>query len=109
MTETDAPPLTVRQPGEGAMGGLVPGLGVVWKLDTEHTNGLVSIVEHPFEVGALVPPHIHHREDEYSMSPRDRLASARGTARSFWAPAGTSPSPATRSMRCGMPETYPRE
>jgi len=67
MTDPDAPPLTVRQPGEGATGGLVPGLGVVWKLDTEHTNGLVSIVEHPFDVGTLVPPHIHRREDEYSI------------------------------------------
>lgn len=67
MTNTDAPPLTVRQPGEGATGGLVPGLGVVWKLNTEHTNGMVSIVEHPFDVGTLVPPHIHHREDEYSI------------------------------------------
>jgi quercetin dioxygenase-like cupin family protein len=67
MTNTDAPPLTVRQPGEGATAGLVPGLGVVWKLDTEHTNGLVSIVEHPFDVGTLVPPHIHRREDEYSI------------------------------------------
>jgi hypothetical protein len=27
----------------------------------------VSIVEHPFPVGALVPPHLHTREDEYSI------------------------------------------
>ena len=67
MIEKSPPPLTVRQPGEGACGGLVPGLGVVWKLDTEHTNGMVAIVEHPFAVGTLVPPHIHHREDEYSI------------------------------------------
>jgi quercetin dioxygenase-like cupin family protein len=67
MATTSAPQLTVRQPGEGDSGGLVPGLGVIWKLDTEHTNGMVSIVEHPFAVGTLVPPHLHHREDEYSI------------------------------------------
>lgn len=67
MTDTSAPPLTIRRPGEGTSGGLVPGLGVVWKLDTGDTNGLVSVVEHPFDVGVLVPPHIHHREDEYSI------------------------------------------
>ena len=27
----------------------------------------MSIVEHPFEVGALVPPHVHTREDEISI------------------------------------------
>ncbi len=27
----------------------------------------MSIVEHPFPVGALVPPHLHTREDEYSI------------------------------------------
>jgi quercetin dioxygenase-like cupin family protein len=26
-----------------------------------------SIVEHTFEPGALVPPHLHHLEDEYSI------------------------------------------
>lgn len=28
---------------------------------------MVSVVEHPFDVAVLVPPHIHHREDEYSI------------------------------------------
>ncbi|HEY7045330.1 MAG TPA: cupin domain-containing protein [Nocardioidaceae bacterium] len=67
MAQLDAPPLTVRKPGEGRAGGLVPGLGVIFKLDTADTNGMVSVVEHPFDVGVLVPPHIHHREDEYSI------------------------------------------
>jgi quercetin dioxygenase-like cupin family protein len=31
------------------------------------TGGALSIVEHPFPVGALVPPHLHTREDEYSI------------------------------------------
>ena len=67
MSLTSPPPLTVRQPGEGRKGDLVPGLGVIWKLDTADTNGMVAVVEHPFAVGTLVPPHLHHREDEYSI------------------------------------------
>jgi quercetin dioxygenase-like cupin family protein len=59
--------LTVVHPGEGRVGGLVPGVGVVFKIDGEDTGGALSIVEHPFEVGALVPPHVHNREDEYSI------------------------------------------
>lgn len=61
------PPLTIVQPGEGRTGGLAPGIGVQFKLWGEDTGGAVSIVEHPFEVGALVPPHIHTKEDEYSI------------------------------------------
>lgn len=59
--------LTVVQPGEGRIGGLVPGVGVVFKIDGADSGGALSIVEHPFAVGALVPPHIHHREDEFSI------------------------------------------
>ena len=59
--------LKVVQPGEGRAGGLAPGVGVVFKIDGEDTGGALSIVEHPFAVGALVPPHIHHLEDEYSI------------------------------------------
>ena len=59
--------LKVVQPGEGRAGGLVPGVGVVFKIDGEDTGGALSIVEHPFAVGALVPPHIHNLEDEYSI------------------------------------------
>lgn len=59
--------LKVVQPGEGRAGGLGPGVGVVFKIDGEDTGGALSIVEHPFAVGALVPPHIHTLEDEYSI------------------------------------------
>ena len=59
--------LKVVQPGEGRAGGLAPGVGVVFKIDGEDTGGALSIVEHPFAVGALVPPHIHTLEDEYSI------------------------------------------
>jgi quercetin dioxygenase-like cupin family protein len=59
--------LKVVPPGEGRTGGLVPGVGVIFKIDGEDTGGALSIVEHPFAVGALVPPHIHTLEDEYSI------------------------------------------
>jgi quercetin dioxygenase-like cupin family protein len=59
--------LKVVQPGEGRAGGLAPGVGVVFKIDGADSGGALSIVEHPFAVGALVPPHVHHLEDEYSI------------------------------------------
>jgi quercetin dioxygenase-like cupin family protein len=62
-----APAVRVVQPGEGRSGGLAPGVGVVFKIDGADSGGALSIVEHPFEVGALVPPHIHTLEDEYSI------------------------------------------
>jgi mannose-6-phosphate isomerase-like protein (cupin superfamily) len=66
MTTAEAPRLTVVQPGEGRTGEL-GAIGVAFKLWGHDTNGALSIVEHPFPVGALVPPHMHTREDEYSI------------------------------------------
>jgi quercetin dioxygenase-like cupin family protein len=66
MADTQAPPLTVVRPGEGRAGEL-GGIGVVFKLWGQDTGGALSIVEHPFAVGALVEPHTHTREDEYSI------------------------------------------
>jgi quercetin dioxygenase-like cupin family protein len=57
----------VVEPGGGRRGKLAPGVGVIFKIDGEDTGGALSIVEHPFEVGALVPPHTHTLEDEYSI------------------------------------------
>src|SRR5258708_35030366 len=54
------------QPGEGATGWLGT-VGVQFKLSGSQTNGAVSVVEHPFPVGALVVPHLHTLEDEYSI------------------------------------------
>ena len=62
-----APAVKVVQPGEGRAGGLAPGIGVVFKIDGADAGGALSIVEHPFEVGALVPPHVHTHEDEISI------------------------------------------
>jgi quercetin dioxygenase-like cupin family protein len=66
-TATAATKVHVVQPGTGRVGDLGPGIGVVFKIDGQDTGGAVSIVEHPFEVGALVPPHVHTREDEISI------------------------------------------
>jgi quercetin dioxygenase-like cupin family protein len=66
MSDHDVPALTVVQPGGGPQG-FLGSIGVVFKLWGQDTGGAVSIVEHPFPVGALVPPHMHTREDEYSI------------------------------------------
>ena len=66
MSRVEAPALTVLRPGEGEERDLGT-IGVVFKLFGEQTNGQVSVVEHPFPVGACVPPHMHTREDEYSI------------------------------------------
>jgi len=42
-------------------------IGVDFKLWGHDTGGALSVVEHPFPVGALVPPHLHTLEDEYSI------------------------------------------
>jgi quercetin dioxygenase-like cupin family protein len=68
-----APGLKVLQPGEGDTGMLGPGVGVQFKLDGPDSLGALSIVEHPFAVGALVPPHIHTREDEFSIVTEGRI------------------------------------
>ena len=62
-----APQVKVVRPGEGLAGGLAPGIGVVFKIDGSDAGGALSIVEHPFDVGALVPPHVHTLEDEISI------------------------------------------
>jgi mannose-6-phosphate isomerase-like protein (cupin superfamily) len=63
---TDPPALTVVPPG-GGRSGVLGSIGVVFKLWGEQTGGDVAVVEHPFPVGALVGPHMHTREDEYSI------------------------------------------
>jgi quercetin dioxygenase-like cupin family protein len=59
--------LKVVPPGDGDRGELAKGVGVIFKIDGDDAGGGLSIVEHTFAVGALVPPHIHTREDEYSI------------------------------------------
>jgi quercetin dioxygenase-like cupin family protein len=63
---SEPPPLTVVPPGSGRTGDL-GSIEVMFKLWGEDTDGAVAVVEHPFPVGALVQPHLHTREDEYSI------------------------------------------
>jgi quercetin dioxygenase-like cupin family protein len=62
----DSPVRSAIEPGEGAAVWL-GGVGVVFKVEGRETGGAFSIVEHPVKPGALVPPHVHAREDEYSF------------------------------------------
>jgi uncharacterized cupin superfamily protein len=66
VSEIDPPLLVVVPPGTGQTGDLGP-IGVEFKLWGRDTGGVLSVVEHPFPVGALVPPHLHTREDEFSI------------------------------------------
>lgn len=65
-TTIQPPPLTVLQPGHGDERSLGT-IGVVFKLDATNTGGALSVVEHPFPIGSIVPPHLHTREDEFSI------------------------------------------
>jgi quercetin dioxygenase-like cupin family protein len=66
MTFTNSTILTVVEPGDGDSVS-IPGFGAVFKLSSETTAGLVSIVEHPFEVGLITAAHRHTNEDEHSL------------------------------------------
>ncbi|WP_229073330.1 cupin domain-containing protein [Actinoplanes sp. DH11] len=66
MTTSEPPRSTVVQPGGGRVGDLGD-IGVHFKLWGADTGGAFAVVEHPFPVGALVAPHLHTREDEYSI------------------------------------------
>lgn len=94
-------------PGEGAKADL-GGLGVDFKIGGETTRGQLSIVEHPMEPGRLVPPHVHHDEDELSYvlegtfgvrigdviseaGPGCYVFKPRGVAHTFW---NAGPAPA---------------
>ena len=57
--------LLIVRPGDGRLID-IGGLGVHFKVSGETTAGGISIVEHPMEAGRLVPPHVHHDEDEIS-------------------------------------------
>ena len=87
MTGTQAPPLTVVQPGDGAQGNL-GSIGVVFKLWGRDTGGALSIVEHPFPVGALVPPHTHTREDEFSIVTEGQIGFRSGDREAVLGPGG---------------------
>jgi quercetin dioxygenase-like cupin family protein len=75
------------QPGDGDSGTLGT-IGVQFKLWGRDTGGAVAIVEHPFEVGALVPPHLHTREDEYSIVTQGEIGFRSGDREVVLGPGG---------------------
>ena len=87
MTDMQVPPLTVVQPGHGAHGDL-GSIGVAFKLWGHDTGGALSIVEHPFPVGALVPPHMHTREDEFSIVTEGQIGFRSGGREAVLGPGG---------------------
>ena len=87
MTTTEPPPLTVVHPGEGSTGNL-GSIGVDFKLWGYDTGGMVSVVEHPFPVRALVPPHLHTREDEYSIVTQGEIGFRSGAREVVLGPGG---------------------
>src|SRR5215210_92772 len=87
MSGIQAPPLTVVQPGGGRAGDL-GSIGVVFKLWGQDTGGDLSVVEHPFPVGALVPPHLHTREDEYSIVTEGEIGFRSGDREAVLGPGG---------------------
>jgi quercetin dioxygenase-like cupin family protein len=66
MENAGASAVRVVPPGEGDSVA-IPGFGAVFKLYSRDNGGTVAIVEHPFAVGTITPPHRHAREDEYSI------------------------------------------
>ncbi|GAA4557745.1 cupin domain-containing protein [Planotetraspora kaengkrachanensis] len=66
MDVPSAPAVQVVPPGGGETVA-IPGFGVVFKLYSRDNGGEVAIVEHPFAVGTITPPHLHTREDEHSI------------------------------------------
>lgn len=67
----------VIEPGAGELISL-GGLGVQFKIGGKETDGLLAVVEHPIDAGRLVPPHVHHNEDEYSYVLEGRIGARIG-------------------------------
>jgi quercetin dioxygenase-like cupin family protein len=98
--------LRVVAPGEGRTGDL-GAITVDFKIWGADTGGALAVVEHEFPPGALVPPHLHTREDEHSivttgligfrsedrevvLGPGGYITKPRGEAHAMWN-AGTEP------------------
>src|SRR5258707_15040479 len=87
MSSIEAPEITVVHPGGGQQGNLGT-IGVAFKLWGHDTGEALSIVEHPFPVGALVPPHLHTREDEYSIVTEGQIGFRSGDREVVLGPGG---------------------
>ena len=82
---------------------LVPGFTATVKLAGSETGG-ISIVQHTFDPGVLVPPHRHTREDEISCVISGEIGfRSDGREVSLGAGGVTSSSRGVSCIRCGMP------
>jgi quercetin dioxygenase-like cupin family protein len=95
----------VVRPGGGPHGSL-GAIGVVFEPWDRDTGGALSIVEHPFPPGALVPPHRHTREDEYSIVTAGQIGFRSGDREVVLGPGGyiTNPRGELHTMRNAGPE-----
>jgi quercetin dioxygenase-like cupin family protein len=87
VSAVDPPSLTVVRPGEGRSERL-GSFGVDFKLWGHDTGGVLAVVEHPFAVGALVSPHLHTREDEYSIVTEGKIGFRSGDREVVLGPGG---------------------
>ncbi|WP_067537007.1 hypothetical protein [Nocardia crassostreae] len=97
MPHSVIPPFTVLRPGEGRHVP-IPGFGADFKFGAHLTSGAVSMVEHPFAVGVVTPPHTHTFEDEYSIVLEDEIGFRSGDAETCSHPAAMCSSRAGRCM-----------
>src|SRR3954447_25761232 len=106
MEDVEAPPLMIVRPGEGRVEDLGDGVGVAFKLWGADTGGSIAVVEHPFEVGALVSAHLHTREDEYSIVTEGEIGFRSGDREVVLGPGGyiTKPRGEAHAMWNAGPE-----
>lgn len=116
--------VTIVQPGDGESVA-IPGFGAVFKITGQTNGGEVAIVEHPFAVGTITPPHRHTREDEHSivlageigfrsddsevvLGPGGYITKPRGQMHAMWN-AGSEPGRIIEVITPGGFENYFRE
>lgn len=124
MSVPDGAVLKVVPVGDGDVVD-IPGFGAVFKLTSSTTGGLVSIVEHPFPVGAITAAHRHTNEDEHSyvlegeigfrsddsevvLRPGGYITKPRGQMHAMWN-AGPAPGRIIEVITPGGFENYFRE
>ncbi|MGV0581625.1 cupin domain-containing protein [Mycolicibacterium elephantis] len=124
MSVPDGAVLKVVPVGDGEVVD-IPGFGAVFKLTSSTTGGLVSIVEHPFPVGAITAAHRHANEDEHSyvlegeigfrsddsevvLGPGGYITKPRGQMHAMWN-AGPAPGRIIEVIAPGGFENYFRE
>jgi quercetin dioxygenase-like cupin family protein len=101
----ECPPVRVVRPGEGRIGDLGD-ITIDFKIWGADAGGAFAIVEHEFRPGALVPPHIHAREDEHSIVTAGLIGFRSGDSEAVLGPGGyiTKPRGEAHAMWNAGPE-----